>query len=296
MSSRLLIKLCIILPLFSIDAGALSVTDDGGQVIELKREARRIVTLAPHIVEQLFAIGAGDRIVGTVSYSDYPEAANDIPLIGAYNRFDMEAIIALKPDLVIGWLSGNSAGQVAQLKALGIPLFLDEPRKIEDIPNSLERLGAIVGQQQRAAAVAQKFRAEFRALGEKFSSKTRVTLFYQLWHQPLMTVNGDQIINDIIDHCGGENIFKDLAALTPVVSREAVIAADPQVIITSGMKDAWSESGNGWLQWDSMRAVGSRQIYAIDPDIIHRASPRMLRGAEMICRFIDAARQLESIE
>lgn len=278
------------LSLFALEARALSVTDDAGQVIQLEHEAKRIITLAPHIVEQLFAIGAGERIVGTVSYSDYPDAANEIPLVGGYDRFDMETILALKPDLIIGWQSGNSAEQIAQLKSLGITLFLDEPRRVDDIPRTIERLGIITGEQQRATEVAQQFRDGFDSLREKFRSKSRVTLFYQLWHRPLMTVNGQQIINDIINQCGGENIFKELSALTPVISREAVIAADPEVIITSGMKDARPESHDEWLQWGAMRAVSRGHIYAIDPDIIHRASPRMLKGAETICGFIDSAR------
>lgn len=290
MNNKIFITLWMMLSLFAFEARALSVTDDAGQVIQLEHEAKRIITLAPHIVEQLFAIGAGERIVGTVSYSDYPEAANEIPLVGGYDRFDMETILALKPDLIIGWQSGNSAEQIAQLKSLGITLFLDEPRRVDDIPRTIERLGIITGEQQRATEVAQQFRDGFYSLREKFRSKSRVTLFYQLWHRPLMTVNGQQIINDIINQCGGENIFKELSALTPVVSREAVIAADPEVIITSGMKDARPESHDEWLQWGAMQAVSRGHIYAIDPDIIHRASPRMLKGAETICGFIDSAR------
>lgn len=290
MNNKFFLVLCLLPSLFVLDARALSVTDDAGQVIQLEREVKRIITLAPHIVEQLFAIGAGERIVGTVSYSDYPEAANDIPVVGGYDRFDMEAILALKPDLIIGWQSGNSTEQIAQLQSLGMTLFLDEPRRVDDIPRTIERLGIITGEQQRATEVAQHFRDGFGSLREKFGSKSRVTLFYQLWHRPLMTVNGQQIINDIIIQCGGENIFKELSALTPVVSREAVIAADPEVIITSGMKDARPESHDEWLQWGGMRAVSRGHIYAIDPDIIHRASPRMLKGAETICGFIDSAR------
>lgn len=290
MNNGFFLILCLLPSLFVLEARALSVTDDVGQVVQLEREAKRIITLAPHIVEQLFAIGAGERIVGTVSYSDYPEAANKIPVVGGYDRFDMEAILALKPDLIIGWQSGNSTEQIAQLKSLGMTLFLDEPRKVDDIPRTIERLGIITGEQQRATEVAQHFRDGFDSLRERFGSKSRVTLFYQLWHRPLMTVNGQQIINDIINQCGGENIFKELSALTPVVSREAVIAADPEIIITSGMKDARPESHDEWLQWGAMRAVSRGHIYAIDPDIIHRASPRILKGAETICGFIDSAR------
>ncbi len=290
MVNRYFITLCFISALLPFNVEAITVVDDAGTEINLKREAQRIVTLAPHIVEQLFAIGAGDLIVGTVSYSDYPEAAKEIPVIGGYNRFDLETIIALKPDLVIGWLSGTSAAQLEQLKGLGIAIFLDEPKRVDDIATNIERLGVITGRHRQAAEVVREFREGFGRLREQYQSKQRVTLFYQLWHQPLMTINGEQIINDILNQCGGENIFRELTALTPVVSREAVIAADPEVIITSGMKDARPESHDEWMAWGSMRAVKGGHIYSINPDIIHRASPRMLKGAEKICGFIDSAR------
>ena len=290
MMNRLFITLCFISTLLPLSTSAISVIDDAGREINLKSDAKRIITLAPHIVEQLFAIGAGDRIVGTVSYSDYPEAAKEIPVIGGYNLFDLETIIALKPDLVIGWLSGNSAAQLEQLKSLGITIFLDEPQKIADVANNIERLGVITGTSRRAIEVANQFRDGFRQLAERYRSKRGVTLFYQLWHQPLMTINGEQIINDIINRCGGENIFRDLTALTPTVSREAVIAADPEVIITSGMKDARPESHDEWRRWGTIRAVSNDNLYSIDPDIIHRASPRMLQGAGVLCGFIDSAR------
>ena len=199
MINRFLITLCLISSLVPFSARAISVIDDAGREIHLKSEAKRIITLAPHIVEQLFAIGSGDRIVGTVNYSDYPEAAKTIPEIGGYNRFDLESIIALKPDLVIGWLSGNSAPQIEQLKSLGITVFLDEPRRVDDIAVNIERLGAITGNSSKATEVANNFRAGFQQLREQYRSKRRVTLFYQLWHQPLMTINGEQIINDILN-------------------------------------------------------------------------------------------------
>ena len=269
---------------------ALSVIDDSGKEVYLKREATRIITLAPHIVEQLFAIGVGDRIVGTVNYSDYPEAAKQIQVIGGYDRFDIESIVALKPDLVIGWISGNSREQIEQIKNMGLTLFLDEPRKVGDIAKTMGRLEKLTGQYSMANNASEKFNSGFQQLKKQYHSKKRITLFYQLWHQPLMTVNGEQIINDILDICGGDNIFKDLSALTPVISREAVIAADPEIIITTGMQDERIESHAEWKRWGSLRAIKNNNLYSINPDIIHRASPRLLSGAKKICAFIDQAR------
>lgn len=267
-----------------------SVTDDVGTSLNLKSEAKRIITLAPHLAEQLYAIGAGHKIVGTVNYSDFPEAARDIPVIGGYDRFDLESILALKPDLVLGWTSGNSPEQISQLRRLQLPLFLLEPHTVNDIASSMERLGILTGHEKQAKAAAQKFIQGFDKLKQQYQSQRPVTLFYQLWHQPLMTVSNKQIINNILELCAGENIFKDLSGLTPVVSYESVIAADPEVIITTGMKNARPQSLAEWKKWPHLQAVKNNNIYAINPDIIHRATPRLLSGAQKICQILEQAR------
>ena len=278
----------------SSHAFAISVIDDSGKEVYIKTEATRIVALAPHIVEQLYAIGAGDRIVGTVNHSDYPEAAKHLPVIGGYNRFDLESILALKPDLIIGWVSGNSSEQIEQLKNMGITLFLDEPRKIGDIAKTMDRLGILTGQHSTTLKATEEFKTGFLKLHKQYRYKRRLRIFYQLWHQPLMTINGKQIINDILDQCGGENIFKNLSALTPVISREAVIAANPEVIITTGMHDERIESQAEWKTWSSLQAVKNKNLYSINPDLIHRASPRLLSGARHICAFIEQARNKQT--
>jgi len=272
--------------LFSLALQALEVTDDSGKHITLNGPATRIVSLAPHVTEQLYAIGAGEKIVGAVDYSDYPEAAKALPRVGGYSRLDLERIVALRPDLVVGWESGNSAQQLERLEGLGITLYRSEPRHLEEIASGMERLGLLTGNETTAKEEARKFRRRVAALRNSAQGRSPKSLFYQIWNRPLMTVNGDHLINEVITLCGGRNIFAGLPVLTPKVSEEAVIAADPEVIIASGMGTERPEWLEDWRKWPQLRAVKSNALYSIDPNIIQRATPRVLDGAEVMCRFI----------
>lgn len=266
------------------------ITDDTGAQIRLEKPAQRIVSLAPHITETLFAAGAGDRIVGAVDYSDYPEAARKIPRIGGYSRLDLEAIAALKPDLVVGWASGNSSAHIEKLRALGIPVFLVQPRDIDDVAVNLERFGTLAGTKEIARPAAAEFRARLAELRARFSARPPVRVFYQVWHQPLMTVGGGQIISDVIRLCGGANVFADLKPLAPKVTVEAVLAADPEVIVASGMGEARPDWVDGWRKWPSLTAVKRDNLFFIPPDLIQRPTPRLLEGAARLCEQLEAAR------
>ena len=204
------------------------VKDDTGAEIRFKQPVQRIVALSPHIAETLLAAGAGDRLVGTVDYSDYPEAAKKIPRVGSYIRLDMEAIVALKPDLVIGWQSGNSPAHIEKIRPLGIPVYITQPNRIDDISNDLERYGQLLGNQEGARA-ATAFRTRLAALRESYSNQPKLRVFYEVWNQPLMTVGGKQIISDVIRLCGGENVFDQLNQMAPTVTVESVLAVNPEV-------------------------------------------------------------------
>lgn len=279
----LLLALCwCTLPLHA----AVTVQDDTGRSVTLSQPAARIVSLAPHITEQLFAIGAGEKIVGAVEYSDYPEQAQAIPRVGGYSRLDLERILALEPDLVVGWQSGNDARAIERLQGLGVTLYLSEPRRLPDIADGMVRLGALAGVAEQAAQQASAFRERLDALRRQNGDRKPVTLFYQIWNRPLMTVSGRHLINDVIALCGGRNIFAELDALTPTVSVEAVLAADPEVIIASGMGAERPEWLDEWKRWSQLQAVRNGQLFVIDPNIIQRATPRLLQGAERMCRFL----------
>ena len=271
-------------------AAEVVVTDDSGARVRLAQPARRIVSLAPHVTETLYAIGAGDRIVGTVDYSDYPEAAKKLPRVGGYSRMDLEAVAALKPDLVIAWQSGNAPGHLDRLRALGLPLYLTQSNRIEDVASALERLSQLAGTEEQGRAAAKAFRDRLQALRERHAGRPPVRTFYQVWKQPLVTISGQQIISDAIRVCGGENVFAALPTLAPTITVEGVIAANPEAIVTSGMDAARPEWLDDWKRWKTLTAVARDNLFFIPPALIQRHTPRLLDGTEMLCRHLETAR------
>ena len=268
----------------------LVVSDDAGNTLRLPRPARRIVSLAPHVTETLFAAGVGDRVVGSVDYADYPEAARRLPRVGGYTRIDPEAVLALKPDLVIAWQSGNAPAQVERLRALGIPVYVSQPDRIEDVARALERFGELGGEAAAGRAAAQRFRERLAVLSARYSGRPQVRTFYQIWKQPLMTVGGRQIISDAIRLCGGENVFGSLSTMAPKVSVEAVLKANPEAIVASGMDAARPEWLDDWRRWPSLQAVARDNLFFVPPELIQRHTPRLLDGAERLCQALETAR------
>jgi len=266
------------------------VRDDTGQTLRLAAPARRIVSLTPHVTENLYAAGAGGSIVGVSEYSDYPEAARKLPRVGNYASLDLEAIVAQKPDLVIAWESGNTAAHLARLKALGLPLFISEPKQLEDIATSIERFGELAGTTTVARAASRAFRTGRAELQARYSGNSPVRTFYQIWNQPLATVNGEQLISKVMRLCGAENVFADLAQLAPTVSVEAVLVADPEAIVASGADDARPEWLDIWRRWKGLQASTRGNLFFIPPDLINRHTPRILEGAQLFCQHMETAR------
>lgn len=274
---------------FSVHA-EIVVRDDTDATVRLAAPASRIVSLAPHVTETLFAAGAGAQIVGAVDFSDYPEAAKRVPRVGGYSRLDLEAIAALQPDLVVGWASGNAPTHIDKLKALGIPVYLAQPERIDDVAKNLERYGQLAGTRAAAQVAATAFRGRLQTLREKYGTRPKVRTFYQVWKQPLITVGGGQVISDVIGLCGGENVFADLKPLAPKVSVEAVLAADPEIIVASGMGEARPEWLDDWRQWHTLTAVKRDNLFFIPPDLIQRHTPRLVEGADRLCAYLETAR------
>jgi iron complex transport system substrate-binding protein len=286
---RLLVALVVALVGHAVQA-EIVVTDAGGTVVRLAAPAQRIVSLAPYITELVYAAGAGDRLVGNVEFGQHPPQAKSIPKVGGYERFDLEAILALKADLVLGWESGNPQAMISRMRALGLTVHLSQPDRIEDVAGELELIGKLAGSEAAAAAAATAFRERHAQLARHYSQRPSVDVFYQVWKQPLMTVNGKQIISDVIRLCGGRNVFAQLPALAPTVSVEGVIAADPEVIIASGMDDARPEWLDDWKRWRKMKAVARGNLFFVPPDLIQRHTPRILDGAEKLCIHLETAR------
>lgn len=274
---------------FSVHA-EIVVRDDTGATVRLATPASRIVSLAPHVTETLFAAGAGARIVGVVDYSDFPPAAQQLPRVGGYSKLDLEAIAVLKPDLAVGWASGNSPAHIEKLRALGIPVYLVQPERIDDVAANLERYGELAGTAAVARGTAASFRNRLAELRKKYGTQPKVRVFYQIWKQPLTTVGGGQVISDAIRLCGGENVFADLKPLAPKISIEAVLAADPEVIIASGMGESRPEWVDDWRQWANLTAVKRDNLFFIPPDLIQRHTPRLAEGAARLCEQLETVR------
>lgn len=285
-----LLLLAMLAGMTSIRADAITESDDAGHVITLAAPARRIVSLAPNITEMLFHIGAGELILGADEYSNYPEAAKAIPRINNHASVNYEAVLALAPDLVFAWQSGNGRFP-ERVRALGLPVFEIEPRRLEDIPALFVRMGRLVGHEREAREKAGDFDHRLQALRDRERGKTPVRVFYQIWNEPLMTLNDRHIVGDVIALCGGVNVFGSAAPLVPYVSIEAVLQADPEVIIASGSDEgrpSWMEM---WNAWPAITAVRKSHVFAIPPDLMQRHSARILDGAEQLCGFLDQARR-----
>lgn len=268
----------------------ISVTDDSGQQVVLEKPAQRIISLAPYITELLFAAGAGKAIVGATEFSDYPEAARSLAQVGGGGGLDLEAIMVLQPDLVVAWQSGNPRGQVERLQSLGITVFSSEPRRLQDVPETLRRFGRLAGTESVAAAQADSFNRRYAELQDKYAQRPRVSVFYQIWEQPLMTLNGEHLFSDVLRLCGGENVFNALPALAPQIDIEAVLLANPDVIVIAADDDD-APLLAAWQRWPQLSAVRQGHVYAIQRDQLVRHSPRILDGAERLCELLDDVRR-----
>ena len=268
-------------------AHALQAGDDRGVTISLGLPAERIVTLAPHLAEIAFAAGAGAKLAGVSSFSRHPAEAERLPVVASHGRVDIERLIALRPDLVLAWQSGNSPLQVDRLERLGVRVFVTEARALADIPRIVRLVGALAGSAEVAEAHARQFENEVADLHKRYARERRVAVFLEIWHKPLLSVNGRHLISDALRLCGGRNVFSAAKTLTPLVSREQILDARPEAIVTGGFG---SEALRAWRGLELVPAVRDRRIYAIDPDWLHAQGPHVLEGVRALCGRLELAR------
>jgi iron complex transport system substrate-binding protein len=268
---------------------AVSVRDDDGNTVTLQKPAQRVISLAPHATELLFAAGGGSHVVGAVAYSDFPEAAKAIPQIGSSREVDLERIMALKPDLIVVWRRGNSEQQIEMMRKLSVPMFHSEPRKLEDIPASLRKLGQLMGTEAAARPAASQLEQQLAGLRGLYAKRPVVRSFYQVWDKPLYTLNGEHIVSDALRLCGGENIFARLPVTAPVVGVEGVLHENPEAIFATAEKDYGGVSM--WKAYPALTAVRNGNLFTIDGNLLNRAGPRMIAGAAMLCEKLELARQ-----
>ena len=251
---------------------------------------QRIIALAPHIVESLYEIGAGDKIVATVQFADYPKQALDIPRIGGYNGLQMERILELKPDLIIVWKNGSRQDDIDKLKQLGLPIAYSETGKLADVAKSLIHLGELTGQQVQAERVAKQFSEKLQKVQLRYQGKQVMTGFYELWPQPMRTVNKNTLISELMQVCGINNVFADATADYPQVSIENVVVTKPDVIVLPDEKSNKPQPKTDWTPWQFIPAVANNAFIKVNADHTHRFSSRLLIGIEAICQQADQFR------
>ncbi|MCF6436097.1 cobalamin-binding protein [Pseudoalteromonas sp. MMG022] len=253
-------------------------------------EAKRIVALAPHIVENLFAIGAGEHIVGTVEYADYPAAANDIVRVGGHNGIMLEKVLALKPDLVIAWHLGNKKDDLDKLEKLGIRVIFSDTKDISKVADELRLFGTLTGKSARAEQLAQQFTTRFNNIKKRYQGAQRLKVFYQLWPEPMMTINRNTWIHQLLELCSVDNVFADSSMKYPQISVENVLKRKPEVIVLPNEKSKKVMPTINWQAWPEIPAVQSQQFIEVNADLLHRYSTRVLDGVTDMCDKMQLAR------
>jgi len=272
-------------------ADAAEAYDDEGTLIRLTAPAMRIISLAPSLTEILYAAGAGSKVVGVVEFSDYPPEARSLPVVGRHDALDLETLLALQPDLVIAWRSGNPRAAINRLRELGLTIYVAEPQDLDTVASHLDRLGTLAGTGTVASAASAGFRRQLQDLRTRYARREPVRTFYQVWDRPLITAGGKELINDIINLCGGTNIFRELSRVAPKVSVESVLSRDPQIIVASGMDQERPEWLDSWRDWTDLSAVRNDKLFFIPPDLMQRHTPRALEGAQRLCVQIESVRE-----
>jgi iron complex transport system substrate-binding protein len=264
------------------------------------RYPQRIITLAPHLSELVDAAGGADRLVSVSAFSNLPESVKQLPITSDARSIDLEKMKSLRPDLIIYWRGGTSESQIQSIKKTfnkDVQFIAVEPKKLTDIATDIEKIGKVLGTEQISKKNADALRLKIAELStkqrnfkQKNNSERKVRVFYQVWAQPLMTLNQDHIIGDIIQRCGGEQLFANEKVLVPTVSREAVIKANPEIIFTAVDSTKMSTDWSMWSSFPQLAATKNKAFIDLDGDIISRPSPRIMHGAEKICAEINKVR------
>ena len=283
-------------------AGAqVQALDTAGRRIVLPAPAQRIVSLAPHLTELVFAAGAGDRLVAASDYSDFPPEAARLPRVASATGIDLERLLVLKPDLVLAWRLDATAKALDRIESLGLPLAYLEPHRLEEIARALEVVGTLAGTEPIATREAARLREELNRLKTRYRGAEQIDVFYQAADRPLMTLNGRHFISDAIRLCGGRNVFADAPLIASPIDAEAVLAADPQVIVAarsgtdaaSGVPADTSWQAQ-WRRFPRMRAVRDGNLLAIDAEQMSRHGPRAIAATGKLCALLDEARSREA--
>ena len=248
----------------------------------------RVVTLAPHLAELIYAAGAGDTLVAVSAYSDYPDEVAALPIVGDAFVVDQELLTLIAPDILLAWQSGTPHHVVTKLRNQGYRVEVIRTRSLEDVALALEAIGRLTGFAGRAAQAAAEYRQGLAALSDRYSAEESISVFYQIQKRPLYSVSGDHYVSELIDLCGGQNIFWDLINLAPLVAVEAVIERNPEILLVSS--DSEENALNEWNRWPDMAANRFGNRYVMQADEIGRPTPRLLLAGEALCKALHQGR------
>lgn len=251
--------------------------------------ATRIVTLAPHLAELVFAAGAGEKLVGVSAYSDYPQAVRALPIVGDAFMVDQEQLALLRPDLLLAWQSGTPARVVDELRERGYRVEVLQSRGLDDVATALRQIGGLTGQAGSAERSAADFAAGLARLSETWRDAAPIRVFYQVSGRPLYTVNGDHYVSDLIELCGGSNVFAELGGLAPLVSEEAVLERNPEVLLAADTDE--QDTFEHWKRWPSLAANRYGNHFLVPADQVARATPRLVEAGQAICRVLQQGRE-----
>lgn len=266
------------------------MTDDTGRRLTVPAPPLRIASLAPNVTAMLFAAGAGGQVVATTEYSIEPPAARHIARIGDANAIDLERLVALHPNVIVAWPGGENPAEVARIDRLGIPIYRERVAALADLPTSVRRLGVLAGTRRAADREADALDARIAALERRYASARPVTVLLQVWSRPIYTVGGPHLLSDALRICGARNVFGDLRELGPAVDTEAVIARNPQIIITVAPRPESVRWLAEWRRFPELRAVASGNLIALPDQRLTRLGPGVIDATDGLCRAIDSAR------
>ena len=278
-----------LLVLMLLLTGCEGPPESGETAAEAAPDHLRIVSLAPHIAELLFAIGAGESLVGVTAYTNYPDAAAELPQVGDAFAVDQEQLAVLKPDLLLAWKSGTAAHVVDKLRKQGYRVEVIETTGLDDVVAALQHIGRLTGREPQAQQVAETFERGLDELAKRYRQAPLISVFYQVSDRPLYTVNGDHYVSELITICGGRNIFADLANLAPMVDVEAVLARNPEAMVASN--DSHDDAFAVWHRWPELAANRYGNFFFLPADEVGRATPRLLQAGESLCEALDEARK-----
>lgn len=247
--------------------------------------AERVVSLAPSLTDMVLELGASDRLVGVLDGGPRPALLKGLPSVGRYGQVNLEQILALQPDLLLVWPGAVPDAQLQRLKAVGVPVYVADPHRLEDISRQFRELGERLGQAQKGHVLARMFDARIGELRRQYRREQPLSVFYQVWDRPLYTVGGRQIISEALEVCGGRNLFGDLELPAPQVGQEAVLARDPQVILAAS-----DEQLRGWSGMPQLTAARLKQLWVVPDRNLEKPSFAMLEATEKLCRLLAGAR------